>query len=180
MNEQVNTATNGKGIIILGSARSDGNTSTVVRKLGEMTGMEVIDLNDWHIEHFTYDQDKAQDDFLRLMSHVLDHDTIVLSTPVYWYSMSSILKMFLDRFTDLIKWHKPMGRRLRGKTLAMLSSSESHDRDDFFVMPFRKTADYLGMHYAGDGHVWTTKGELSGEALAELDKFAALVGKVMP
>ena len=43
------------------------------------------------------------------------YDTWIFVTPVYWYSMSGQMKIFLDRITDLLKWHKDEGRKIRGK-----------------------------------------------------------------
>lgn len=161
------------GVIIVGSARSDGNTSKVAELLAAETGMALIDLNDWNIGHFSYDLSDRDDDFMPLMHRILEFDLLVMATPVYWYSMSSVMKTFFDRFSDLIKWHKDTGRRLRGKSMALLSCSESDDRDDFFTMPFSRSAAYLGMEYVGDTHIWLSRGEVSDTARKGVSDFTA-------
>ena len=52
------------------------------------------------------------------------YDTIIFATPVYWYSMSGILKVFIDRITDLLTIEKELGRKLRGKKMAVVSQIE--------------------------------------------------------
>lgn len=59
------------------------------------------------------------DDYLNLMKQILDkYETLILATPVYWYSMSGIMKVFFDRLTDLLTIEKELGRKLRGKKIA--------------------------------------------------------------
>ncbi|MCP4458779.1 MAG: NAD(P)H-dependent oxidoreductase [Cytophagales bacterium] len=38
-----------------------------------------------------------------------------MATPVYWYSMSGIMKVFLDRIYDVLTIEKELGRKLHGK-----------------------------------------------------------------
>lgn len=58
-------------------------------------------------------------DYLNLMKQILDkYETLILATPVYWYSMSGIMKVFFDRLTDLLTIEKEFGRKLRGKKTA--------------------------------------------------------------
>lgn len=83
-----------------------------------------------------------------------NYDTIIFATPIYWYAMSAIMKTFFDRLSDLIRIEKGIGRKLRGKSLAMVSCSGHDDRAPGFPEPFKLTADYLGMNYLGDIHTW--------------------------
>lgn len=53
-------------------------------------------------------------------------DNIVFATPVYWYAMSGRMKIFFDRFTDLLYTHKSIGKNLKGKKL-------------FICKPFKET-----------------------------------------
>jgi multimeric flavodoxin WrbA len=82
------------------------------------------------------------------------YDTLIFATPIYWYSMSGIMKVFFDRFSDLIRIEKDWGRKLRGKKMAVISNSHDFENDleyDFYI-PFRKSAEYLGMKYIGNKH----------------------------
>ncbi|MEZ4804274.1 MAG: NAD(P)H-dependent oxidoreductase [Bacteroidia bacterium] len=72
--------------------------------------------------------------------------------PVYWYAMSGIMKVFFDRLSDLLTIEKDLGRQLRGKNMAVVSVSNGNNLGDAFWLPFKSTAEYLGMHYIGDLH----------------------------
>jgi multimeric flavodoxin WrbA len=140
--------------IILGSNRKDGETSNAIRILVEKSGWDLIDLNDYNFSYYDYEHKNAGDDYIPLMRRVLaDYDALIFATPVYWYSMSGIMKVFFDRFTDLLTIEKDLGRQLRGKSMAALSCSVGNHLGDLFWLPFSETAKYLGMNYIGNLHI---------------------------
>src|SRR5690606_23204552 len=99
-------------LIISGSARNDGDTTTRVEQLRDMTGWDMIDLNDYNISHYDYNHENRNDDYLPLIKDIIErYETWVIATPVYWYAMSSIMKVFFDRFSDLLTIEKELGRR---------------------------------------------------------------------
>ena len=78
---------NKRTLVILGSARGDGNTRTIVDHLLEDTNWEMIDLLDYNIGPFDYTHENRDDDFIPLIEELLekDYQTLVFATPVYWY-----------------------------------------------------------------------------------------------
>ncbi len=143
-----------KTIIIQGSSRSKGNSSKIVELIKKGIQADVLDLKTKTIHPFTYDHAHMDDDFLPTMNLLLNYDLMVFVTPVYWYSMSGIMKNFFDRITDCLQIEKDIGRKLRGKNMAAIScGSESSQVEGFFI-PFRESAGYLGMNYQGDLHTW--------------------------
>ncbi|TVZ55736.1 multimeric flavodoxin WrbA [Lutibacter sp. Hel_I_33_5] len=161
-----------KTVIIQGSSKSDGNTSKVINYLNNKNQFDVIDLKIKNIGPFDYDFSNSDDDFLPLIEEIINkYDTIILATPVYWYSMSGILKNFLDRFSDLLDYKKELGRKLRGKNLAMISNSGDNDLKNGFTMPFIESANYLGMNYLGDTHAWFINDEIASDAKKLMDDF---------
>lgn len=142
-----------KKLIIVGSARNNGNTNEVAARLAGYTNSDVLNLNDYTFSHFDYEHQNRNDEFIPLMREITaNYDMLIFATPVYWYSMSGIMKMFFDRMTDLIKIEKDLGRQLKGKQMAVISSSNGDNLDDDFWLPFAKTAEYLGMGYLGGLH----------------------------
>ena len=63
------------------------------------------------------------------------------------------MKVFLDRFSDLITLEKETGRKLRDKNMAVISNSNENDLDYDFYISFRKSAAHLGVNYLGDKHI---------------------------
>lgn len=100
-----------KTVIIQASARSGGNTSSIVELIRSLIDYDVIDLNTKNIGHYDYEYKNKDNDFIALMTHIINnYDTIIFASPVYWDSMSGILKVFFDRISDLIRTHKVTGR----------------------------------------------------------------------
>jgi len=143
-----------KAVILLGSSRSHGNTRAVCQHLQTLTNCELIDLKPLNIGHYDYEYSNLDDDFLPLMRKIVsEYDTIIFATPVYWYSMSGIMKVFFDRITDCLKVEKELGDRLKAKNMALVSCSAHDDLDARFSMPFINTADYLDMMFLGEVHI---------------------------
>ena len=142
-----------KKVIIVGSSRNNGNTTKIVDAIASQYDFDVVNLNDYQISYYDYENKNREDDFLPLIKSILEkYDTLVFATPVYWYSMSGVMKVFFDRLSDLIRIEKETGRLLRGKKAAVLSNSHDNEIDFDFYIPFRKSAEYLGMEYLGDKH----------------------------
>ena len=165
-------------VIIQGSSKSNGNTNTVIQYLNKNNDFDIIDLKTKSIGAFEYDFSNANDDFIPLMETIIKkYDTIIFATPVYWYSMSGVLKTFFDRMSDLLHYKKDLGRLMRGKNMAMISNSGENDLKNGFTMPFIESANYLGMNYLGNTHTWFTKdgSEIALEAKNNIDTFRSLL-----
>ncbi|MCH3882427.1 MULTISPECIES: flavodoxin family protein [Tenacibaculum] len=161
-----------KTVIIQGSANSFGNTHKVVNYLNKDKKFDVIDLKTKNIGPFEYDFSNANDDFLPLMEKIItNYDTLIFATPVYWYTMSGMMKDFFDRMSDLLHYKKELGRQLRGKNIAMISNSAGNDRRIGFEMPFIESAKYLGMNYLGDTHVWFNNDKIADDAKLSIEQF---------
>lgn len=161
-----------KTVIIQGSSKSKGDTNTIINYFNSDNQFDFIDLKTKNISHFDYDFKNKNDDFLSLISNIIEnYDTIIFTTPVYWFSMSGILKVFFDRFEDLLLKNKEIGRKLHEKNMAMISVSNSNDLHDSFAIPFKEIARYLEINYLGDVHAWIEDGEINADAKILLDKF---------
>lgn len=69
-----------------------------------------------------YEHQNSNDDYLKLMKEIIKkYDTLIFTLPIYWYSMSGIMKVFFDRIADLLTFEKELGRQLRGKKMAGIS-----------------------------------------------------------
>jgi len=163
-----------KVVIIQASANRKGNTHKIISYLNKENNFDVIDIADKNIGHFDYNFKNKGDDFLPLIENIiLNYDTIIFATPVYWYAMSGMLKVFFDRMSDLLHYQKELGRKMCGKNMAMLSNSGENDLKHGFEMPFIESANYLGMNYLGSTHIWFTKGglDIHPEAKLKIEAF---------
>lgn len=134
--------------IILGSSRSEGDTKKVIDLVVKNQPHRFMDLNKCSIAYYDYKNNNQNDDFIPLIKEMLHYQKWVFATPVYWYTMSAIMKTFIDRTTDLLTIEKDLGRQLRGKE-AYVISSDHGERTPAFEEVFQKTFEYLGIHYRG-------------------------------
>lgn len=87
---------------------------------------------------------------MEIVKKALDVDLIVLATAVYWYSMSGVMKDFMDRFSDLLGGkYKHLGELLYGKKLELLTTGYDLKLPLGFEVPFAGTAIYFGIDYVG-------------------------------
>lgn len=161
-----------KTIIVLGSSRSNGETRQIVDYLLSKTDWEFLDLKPFQITHYDYEHKNKDDEFSKIIiPKLLDAERIIVATPVYWYAMSGIMKVFFDRLTDLITISKSQGRQLRGKSFGVISCSSEEAIKDGFYMPFEESANYLGMSYIGKVHGWLENKEIPKVVQKRLDEF---------
>ena len=161
-----------KAIIIQGSSRSKGNTALVVNKVLSHCHAEKLDLNCLQIHPYDYEYRHMDDDFIPAVEKILKYDILVFATPVYWYSMSGIMKNFFDRITDLLKKRKDLGYQLRGKSMMVIRCGSEEALLPEFIAPFVYSAEYLDMKFGGHLHTWIENGEIPEGLKEEIECFA--------
>ena len=86
-----------------------------------------------------------KDDMTALYAAIKKADLLVLTTPVYWWGVSSQLKAFVDR------WYALGGKPFKGKKLAVFTAGQDSSlgvQHDLIRGQFRAIAEYLGMEFA--------------------------------
>ena len=149
-----------KILVISGSARTNSSSTQLVEHL---YGKDVnhIELCKKQISQYDYDGNyAAEDDFQHIANEMLASDLIILATPVYWYTMSGHMKVFMDRWTDLITTHKNKGRAMKGKRIGLIVQATREDMPEAFELPIKLTAEYMEMEYVG-GAFWDMRSELT-------------------
>lgn len=89
------------------------------------------------------------DDFGDLAARLLAADLIIFATPVYWFSVSGVMKTFMDRTQSL--WH---GRQLRTKAGAALVA-QAHAGAAETCALLASFCRYHGMRWLGCSTVTT-------------------------
>lgn len=146
-----------KYLVIMGSSRSNGDTARMVREVIGKHKIEVVDLLKYNISIYDYEHKNSGDDFAGIAKKITKSDVIIFATPVYWYAMSAPLKIFFDRFTDLITIRKDLGRAFKGRKCYLLSCGSDVDIPPGFEEPFSATCSYLNMEYRGFFYYYTGK-----------------------
>ena len=60
-------------------------------------------------------------------------------------------------------FEKDLGRKLRGKQMAVISTSNGNNLGDNFWLPFKASAEYLGIKYLGNLHTYSEDEKLKIE-----------------
>jgi multimeric flavodoxin WrbA len=159
-------------LVIMGSARGDGNTRRAVDRLCRHLAdrVTVVDLSALFIAPFSY-AGVAEDDFLPIVDRMLAHEQIVFATPVYWYAMSGLMKTFFDRITDLLldPDKRGLARSLAGREAWLLATGTGEALPAGFHEPFAGTAAYLDMRWREAFYI------RSSTELAPADQLARLL-----
>lgn len=152
--------------VIYASARANGNTAKLLAYWRASASEDlIIDLTQRSILPFSYQQDTRSDDFMETIHTLIEIKHWLWVTPVYWYSMTTWHKLFLDRMTDLLTGNKALGRKLRGKSFSVLANSASETLPACFSQTFELTANYLGMTWLGAEHVPVMNDQIDALAL---------------
>jgi|SRR5690606_30130651 len=137
-----------KPLIISGSSRQDSNTNSYIRTVFGQTDSIQINLLDKHVAPYNYTNIYPENDgFVQITETIVQHQSIVFATPVYWYAMSGLMKTFFDRFSDLISIRKDVGRKLKGKSFSLLAVGFDPQMPEGFEIPFKLTTQYFDAHF---------------------------------
>ncbi|WP_436862487.1 flavodoxin family protein [Staphylococcus caeli] len=92
--------------VLFGGSRPEGNTAHLTKMAIDGHDYEWIDLTKYQLnpvrdvrhdgKHITsYD-----DDYKSIIDKVLESDTVIIASPVYWYSVSASIKAFIDHWSE--------------------------------------------------------------------------------
>jgi multimeric flavodoxin WrbA len=165
-------------IALFGSSRRNGNTGHLMDHIAAKLGIEVVDLGQLRISPYDYEHRNRGDDFEPLMRRILDFDHIIVASPVYWYSVSPPVKVFLDRISDYLDIPELLteGRRLRGKVGHIVCTSVFDTAPVPFVGALKETFKYLGMRFGGMVHANCHDGYSSSLYESKVQAFALQIG----
>lgn len=87
-------------LFINGSPNKNGNTVRLTKKFLKDKEFQTLNLVDYKI--YSYGQRFEDDQFNEVIEQMKQADTIVIGSPLYWHSMSGLIRNLLDRFYDLL------------------------------------------------------------------------------
>ncbi|MER5751474.1 NAD(P)H-dependent oxidoreductase [Streptomyces sp. NPDC002088] len=165
-------------LFVLGSSRSEGNTELLARRAAEQLPADVeqewISLAEHPLPDFVdlrRDSDHvrppAGDNVAQLLDATLAATDIVIASPLYWYSVSSLTKRYLDYWSG---WLRIPGvdfkATLAGRTLwgvTALADDEPAVADPL-IGTLNNSAAYMKMRFGG---VLLGNGSARGDVLKD-------------
>lgn len=170
-----------KFLFLLGSSRAGGNTETLARLAAEQLPTSVeqrwLHLEDLPLGPFTDVRHSADPapaaartgNAATLLDATLEATDLVIASPLYWYSVSSSTKLYLDHWEYWL--NEPdveFKARMKGRTLWGVTALAGSDRADAdpLVGTLRISARYLSMNWGG---VLLGNGSKPGDVLKDTD-----------
>lgn len=122
------------------SPNKNGNTYQIGKELLNDHNYEVMQISDYRISQ--YGQVYNDDQIKEVLKKVAEFDTLVIGSPVYWYSVSGLLKTFIDRLYML-----PEADALNGKELYLFAQGSAPDNDTINSITFlaNRLSTLMGM-----------------------------------
>ncbi|RHW37678.1 flavodoxin family protein [Lysinibacillus yapensis] len=145
--------------VIYGSTRENGNTEALTEQVIDGLSVEKIHLREFQIlpikdeRHSANGFQEVFDDYNNVIETVMKHDILIFSTPIYWYSMSGTMKLFIDRWSQTLrdKNHPNFRSELGKKKIYVVAVGG--DRPSIKGLPmiqqFQYICDYFGMSFEG-------------------------------
>ncbi|MCX5236610.1 NAD(P)H-dependent oxidoreductase [Streptomyces prunicolor] len=166
-------------LFVLGSARPNGNTERLARRAAEQLPAEVeqqwVSLTEHPLPDFVdlrHDKDHTrptEGNTALLLDATLAATDIVIASPLYWYSLSSHTKRYLDHWSA---WLRTPGvdfkATMAGRTLwgvTALGDDEPAVADPLIGTLYNSAA-YLKMHFGG---VLLGNGSAPGDVLKDTE-----------
>jgi multimeric flavodoxin WrbA len=165
-------------LFLLGSTRTEGNTELLARRAAEQlpgaTGQRWVRLAEVPLPLFEDVRHQGEGAYPEPVGHAkslldatLEATDLVIASPLYWYSVSTSTKLYLDHWSG---WMRVPGldfrARMAGRTLWGVTALAGADRADADPLAgtLEKTAGYLGMRFGG---VLLGNGSRPGDVLAD-------------
>lgn len=166
-----------KFTFLVGSARANGNAEQLAHHASQSLNGSAeqlwLNLNELPLPPFQDVRHLEGGNYLpptgnakTLFDATVDCDHLVFVSPVYWYSLPTSLKHYLDYWSE---WMRVEGldfkQRMKGKTLWAISSSAGSEAEaEPMLQSLRLSANYMQMNWGG--HVLGT-GDAPGEVLQD-------------
>ncbi|MBA4495564.1 flavodoxin family protein [Paenactinomyces guangxiensis] len=145
--------------VIYGGTRQNGNTEILTEQAVQGLDVERIYLKDYQIQpvkdqrHTRDGFQEINDDYNLIIDRVLRHDILVFSTPIYWYSMSGIMKNFIDRWSQTLRDPKypDFKARMSAKQAYVITvgGDEPYLKGLPLIRQFEYIFDFIGIPFAG-------------------------------
>ena len=145
-------------LVLYGSSRRHGNTEILTDRVVQNVDCTKIYLSDKKIHPIDDKRHDAEgfgfvdDDYDDIIQQVLNHDTLVFSTPVYWYGMSGQMKNFIDRWSQSLRDKRfNFKASMAEKTayVVMVGGDEPRIKGLPLVQQFKHIFDFVHMSFGG-------------------------------
>ncbi len=131
-------------LFINGSPEKQGHTVQLAQKFFSGKNYETLHLVDYKI--YDYGQDFPDDQFDEVLEAMKRADQIVIGSPLYWHSMSGMIRNFIDRFYNYVDASLLEGKEMYFLYQGYAPTKEQEAAGDYTMKRF---AALYGLNYKG-------------------------------
>ncbi|MGR6897112.1 flavodoxin family protein [Rummeliibacillus sp. TYF-LIM-RU47] len=142
----------------IGSSRANGNTEILTDIVTKNVTHRRIYLKDIMIKpihdlrHDMKGFRPVADDYDQIIEAILESDVLIFSTPVYWYSMTGLMKNMIDRLSQAIRDERYPDLKEHLKTVNAIVVTVGGDIPRIKALPliqqFKYTFDFLSINFS--------------------------------
>ena len=131
-------------LFINGSPNKNGNTASLAKTLLKGRSYDTLELVDLKI--YAYGQHFADDQYQEVIRAISSPDVIVIGSPMYWHSMSGVIRNVLDRAYGVVS-----NGQFQGKKLFFLFQGAAPTQEQLAASEYtmNRFATMYGMEYQG-------------------------------
>ena len=144
--------------ILVGSSRKGGNSELLADFVVQDIEHEKVYLKDLHIRpiedlrHTRNGFQTVNDDYDILVEAILKCNVVIFATPIYWYSMSGLMKNMIDRLSQAIRDERYPNVKEHLKTMRTIVVAVGGDEPRIKGLPLiqqvRYIFDFLNMPFS--------------------------------
>lgn len=137
-----------KVVSFIGSSRNGGNSELLTDLLMKDITHKKVYIKDLHIRpiddlrHTKAGFQEVNDDYYQIIEELENSDIAVFATPIYWYSMSGIMKNMFDRLSQAIRDHRYPHLRERLKKIQTIVVIVGGDQPRMKGLPLIQQLQY--------------------------------------
>lgn len=146
-------------VVLYGSSRPNGNTELLTKNVIAGLDAKEIYLRNFTIQaivdgrHLEQGFTDVDDDYDKIIKQVEESDIVLFSTPLYWYSMSGLMKNFIDRWSQTLRNPKfpDFKNKMSSKKAYVITvgGDEPHMKGLAMIDQFRWIFQFIGMSFEG-------------------------------
>ncbi|WP_085994231.1 flavodoxin family protein [Oceanobacillus senegalensis] len=145
--------------VIYGGTRANGNTEILTEKVIHDMPVERIYLSEFEVKpiadqrHVLGGFQDVNDDYNSIIDLILPYDILIFSTPIYWFSMSGTMKLFIDRWSQTLKDHRypdfKDGMSSKTAYVVAVGGDEPFLKGIPLIQQFQYIFEFIGITFGG-------------------------------
>lgn len=145
--------------VIYGGTRKESNTEILAENIVRGISAERIYLRNYNIQpiedlrHAEGGFHPINDDYNSIIDRIMSNNILLFVTPIYWYSMSGIMKNFIDRWSQTLRDARYPGFKealeIKKAFVIAAGGDQPHFKGLPMIQQFQYIFDFIGISFEG-------------------------------